>query len=157
MNNTEMTEDKFLDLTYPTHNTNEIKKFLTEPDLKVVFYAADDFTDFVAVPTELKVLSVKDEKSGENVNRLHIFCDSAIYNDRDDRKTSDEGLKRVFSDTNTFKSSTIIDCLNDITEDHMQITASTKEGNILFFVNRMNIGSFDVLCDSKFLLLVGIF
>jgi hypothetical protein len=152
-----MQEDKILDLIYPTHNTNEIKKFLIEPDLKVVFYAADDFTDFVAVPTELKVLTVKDEKSGENVNRLHIFCDSAIYNDRNDRKTSDEGIKRVFSDANTFKSSTIIDCLNNITEDRMQITASTKEGNILFFVKRMNICSYDVLDDLKFLLLVGTF
>jgi hypothetical protein len=152
-----MQEDKILDLIYPTHNTNEIKKFLIEQDLKVVFYAADDFTDFVAVPTELKVLTVKDEKSGENANRLHIFCDSAIYNDRNDRKTSDEGIKRVFSDANVFKSSTIIDCLNDITEDRMQITASTKEGNILFFVKRMNICSYDVLGDSKFLLLVGTF
>ena len=157
MNSTEMQEDKILDLTYPTHSTDEIKKFLTEPDLKVVFYAADDFTDFVAVPTELKVLTVKDEKSGEDVKRLHIYCDSAIYNDRDDRKTSDEGIKRVFSDANVFKSSTIIDCLNGITENRMQITASTKEGNILFFVERMNMGSSDVLCDSKFLLLVGTF
>lgn len=152
-----MQENKILDLTYPTHSTDEIKKFLTETDLKVVFYAADDFTDFVAVPTELKVLTVKDEKSGKNIKRLHIYCDSAIYNDRDDRKTSDEGIKSVFSNTNTFKSSTIIDYLNDITEDSMQITASTKDGNILFFVHRMNIGSSDVLCDSKFLLLVGTF
>lgn len=152
-----MQKDKILDLTYPTHSTEEIKKFLTEPDLKVVFYAADDFTDFVAVPTELKVLTVKDEKSGEDVKRLHIYCDYAIYNDRDDRKTSDEGLKSVFSDANTFKSSTIIDCLNDITEDRVQITASTKEGNILFFVERMNINLTDVLCSSEFLLLVGTF
>lgn len=152
-----MQENKILDLTYPTHSTDEIKKFLTETDLKVVFYAADDFTDFVAVPTELKVLTVKDEKSGENIKRLHIYCDSAIYNDRDDRKTSDEGIKSVFSDTNTFKSSTIIDCLNDITENHMQISASTKNGNILFFVHRMNIGSYDVLCDSKYLLIFGTF
>ena len=149
-----MQENKILDLTYPTHNTDEIKKFLTEPDLKVVFYAADDFTDFVAVPTELKILTVKDEKSGEDVKRLHIFCDSAIYNDRE---TSNEGIRSVFSDTNTFKSSTIIDCLNDITEDRMQITASTKDGNILFFVNRMNMGSYDVLCNSKFLLIFGTF
>lgn len=152
-----MQENKILDLTYPIHSTDEIKKFLTETDLKVVFYAADDFTDFVAVPTELKVLTVKDEKSGENIKRLHIYCDSAIYNDRDDRKTSDEGIKSVFSDTNTFKSSTIIDCLNDITENHMQISASTKNGNILFFVHRMNIGSYDVLCDSKYLLIFGTF
>lgn len=152
-----MQKDKILDLTYPTHSTDEIKKFLTEIDLKVVFYAADDFTDFVAVPTELKVLTVKDEYSGENINRLHIYCDSAIYNDRDDRKTSGEGIKRVFSDANTFKSSTIIDCLNDITEDRMQISASTKDGNILFFVKRMNICTYDVLCDSKFLLIVGTF
>lgn len=149
-----MQEHKILDLTYPTHSTNEIKKFLTEPDLKVVFYAADDFTDFVAVPTELKVLTVKDEKTGENVNRLHIYCDSAIYNDR---KTSNEEFKSVFSDTNVFKSSTIIDCLNDITEDSMQITASTKEGNILFFVNQMNISLADELCSSEFLLLIGTF
>ena len=152
-----MQKDKILDLTYPTHSTDEIKKFLAEPDLKVVFYAADDFTDFVAIPTELKVLTIKDEKSGENANRLHIYCDSAIYNDRDDRKTSDEGIKRVFSDANTFKSSTIIDCLNDITEDRMQISASTKDGNILFFVKRMNICTYDVLGDSKFLLIVGTF
>ena len=152
-----MQEDKILDLTYPTHSTDEIQKFLTEPDLRVVFYAADDFIDFVAVPTELKVLTVKDEKSGEDVKRLHVYCDSAIYNDRNDRKASDEGIERVFSDANTFKSSTIIDCLNDITEDRMQITASTKDGNILFFVHRMNIGSYDVLGDSKFLLLVGTF
>lgn len=149
-----MQENKILDLTYPTHNTDEIKKFLTEPDLKVVFYAADDFTDFVAVPTELKIFTVKDEKSGEVVNRLHIFCDSAIYNDRE---TSNEGIRSVFSDINTFKSSTIIDCLNDIAEDRMQITSSTKEGNILFFVNRMNMGSYDVLGDSKYLLICGTF
>lgn len=152
-----MQEDKILDLTYPTHSTDEIKKFLTEPDLRVVFYAADDFTDFVAVPTELKVLTVKDEKSGEDVKRLHVYCDSAIYNDRDNRKASDEGIERVFSDANTFKSSTIIDCLNDITEDVMQITASTKEGNILFFVHRMNICSIDELRSAKFLLIVGTF
>jgi hypothetical protein len=152
-----MQENKILDLKYPIHSTDEIKKFLTEPDLKVVFYAADDFTDFVAVPTELKVLTVKDEKSGEDVKRLHIYCDSAIYNDINDRKTSDEGIERVFSDANTFKSSTIIDCLNDITEDRMQITASTKDGKILFFVNRMNMGSYDVLCNSKFLLIFGTF
>ena len=149
-----MQENTFLNLTYPTHSTDEIKKFFTEPDLKVVFYAADDFTDFVAVPTELKVLTVKDEYSGEEIRRLHIYCDSAIYNNR---KTSDEELKSVFSDDNTFKSSTIIDCLNGITEDRMQITASTKDGNILFLVDRMNISSPDDLCNSKCLMLVGTF
>ena len=149
-----MQKDKFLDLGYPTHNTDEIKKFLTEPDLNVVFYAADDFTDFVAIPTELKVLTFKDEKSGEEIKRLHIYCECAIFNDR---KTSDEELKRVFSDANVFKSSTIIECLNGITEDRMQITASTKNGNILFFVNRMNIRPPDDLCNSKCLILVGTF
>ena len=148
-----MQENKCLDLIYPTHSTDEIKKFLTETDLKVVFYAADDFTDFVAVPTKLKVLTVKDEYSGEEIRRLHIYCDPAIYN----RKTSDEELKSVFSDNNTFKSSTIIDCLNGIIEDRMQITASTKDGNILFFVERMNISPPDDLCNSKCLLLVGTF
>ena len=71
-----MSKDKILELTYPIHSTDKIKKFLTEQDLKVVFYAADDFTDFVAVTIELNVLTVKDEKTGEEIKRLHIYCDS---------------------------------------------------------------------------------